>query len=540
MVHSNYIQLFFSFDFYKYLVIKNCRPETYNLLVLLFCLVFSVRWYFMHYKNKVVAEWPIVGRLPSLILNAHRIHDWTVEISRGIGPTIIERGPFFGRVEIAYTCNPRNAKHVLSAHFSNFHKGQDYTDALDILGDGLLTATSSFWVAQRRTARITFNSKTVRSIIFHKGELVAHHALLPLLSHISKESSVVDLQDVFLRYAFDTSVNIIFGQSSNFLSTSFPPNEFAKAIEDAQEVVFYRHLLPSSWWKLLRRLKIGSIERKLDAAWKIIDRDIAEYIAVKREDMAAKGTKEEADEESDLLEVYMSIKDGEKDELLLSKMCSDKFFRDTALTFLIGSRDTIASALSWFFWLILKNPSVEAKVIEELKLIVQKKNTMAPKHPVVFDADDQTEMVYLHAALCESLRLYPSAPIIPKTSIDDDVFPDGTVVKSGMMVLISFYAMGRMEWVWGEDCLEFKPERWISEDGKLNPEVMSKLVSFSLGPRNCIGKDMAFVLMKLVASAMIYNFHVEVLEGQKIVPTPSIMLKMMNGLMVRVRERVVQ
>ncbi|RZC79482.1 hypothetical protein C5167_003718 [Papaver somniferum] len=495
-------------------IIEKCT-ESYN-LVLVFCLILFTVWYYMHCKKQVIVRWPVLGMLPWIIINAHRIHDWTVDISKIFGGTVIERGPFFGRLEIVYTCDPRNAKYILATNYYNFNDRQDYRDAFDILGDGLLTATSNFWTAQRRAARMTFTSKIVRNIIFHKGTKVTQHALLPLLSHLSKESSGVDLQDVLM---------------------SFPPNELAEAMDNASEAILFRHVLPISWWKLSRRLKIGSNEKKLEAAGKIIDRNIAEYIKVKREEMVAKGSKADKYEENDLLEVYMSIKDGEKDELMLAKMLTDKFFRDTCITFLIAARDTTASTLSWFFWMILKNPSVEAKILEELELIISKKNTME-KNPVIFDADDQTGMVYLHAALCESLRLYPAVPLLRKTSTSDDVFPDGTVIWPGMTVIISCYAMGRMEWVWGEDCLEFKPERWISEDGKLNPEALSKLVSFSLGPRNCVGKDMAFVLMKLVASAVIYNYHVEVLEGQNIVPTPAITLKMMNGLMVRVRGRV--
>ncbi|KAI3883683.1 hypothetical protein MKX03_016365 [Papaver bracteatum] len=519
-------------------------PELHYLLVLFFCLILSIRWYFKSCKNQLMIRWPIIGQLPSLMFNAHRIHDWTVDISKASGGTIVEKGSFFARVKIVYTCDPRNVKYILSTNVSNFHRGADYKEAFDILGEGLLNADSHFWMAQRRVARTTFNSKTVRNIIAHKGKEVVQDSLLILLSHCAKESLLLDLHDTFLRYSFDTSINIIFGKNPKHLSTSFPTNEFAKAMDDATEALFYRHVVPSSWWKLSRRLKIGSNERKLKTAWDIIDRDIAEYIKVKREEMVANGTN---GGENDLLQVYMSIKDGEKDEMLLSKMCSDKFFRDTAFTFLIAGRDTTASALSWFFWVISKNPSVEVKILEELKLIISKKNTKGGEngfvravenHPLVFDADDQADMVYLHAALCETLRLYPSVPLIRKGSISDDVFPDGTVVNAGMMVLISFYAMGRMEWVWGKDCLEFRPERWIGKDGKLNPETMTKLLSFSSGPRTCIGKDMAFVLMKLAVSAIIYNFHFEVVEGQNVIPTPSIALKMKNELMVRVKERV--
>ncbi|MCL7026598.1 hypothetical protein MKW94_010330 [Papaver nudicaule] len=68
-------------------------------------------------------------------------------------------------------------------------------------------------------------------------------------------------------------------------------------------------------------------------------------------------------------------------------------------------------------------------------------------------------MVYIHASLCESMRLYPPVPIDSKEAASDDILPDGTIVMKGMRVSYSPFAMGRMENLWGSDCNEFKPER---------------------------------------------------------------------------------
>ncbi|KAM1263483.1 hypothetical protein ACFX15_027950 [Malus domestica] len=54
-------------------------------------------------------------------------------------------------------------------------------------------------------------------------------------------------------------------------------------------------------------------------------------------------------------------------------------------------------------------------------------------------------MEYLHAAISEALRLYPSV-------VEDDIFPDGTILKKGTRVIYPIYSMRRMEAIWGKDC----------------------------------------------------------------------------------------
>ncbi|WCJ38405.1 Cytochrome P450 86A8 [Euphorbia peplus] len=69
-----------------------------------------------------------------------------------------------------------------------------------------------------------------------------------------------------------------------------------------------------------------------------------------------------------------------------------------------------------------------------------------------------------------------------------------------------------MKRVWGEDCLKFKPERWIDRNVNVKYETPAKFYTFNAGPRICPGKDIAFALMKAAAATIIHNFHIEVVE----------------------------
>lgn len=128
-------------------------------------------------------------------------------------------------------------------------------------------------------------------------------------------------------------------------------------------------------------------------------------------------------------------------------------------------------------------------------------------------------------------------PFEHKAVAADDVLPSGHEMKAGDKVLVFSYSMGRMEGVWGKDCTEFLPERWITSEGKLRYEPSYKFFSFNAGPRTCLGKELAFVQLKTVAAAVMWNFAVEVVPGHAVEPKLSIILHMKNGLAVTVKRR---
>lgn len=148
-------------------------------------------------------------------------------------------------------------------------------------------------------------------------------------------------------------------------------------------------------------------------------------------------------------------------------------------------------------------------------------------------------LVYLHGGLCEALRLYPPVAFEHKAPLERDVLPSGHEVDEQTKIILSFYSMGRMEWIWGDDCMEFRPERWFCDNNNNNKaagikhEASYKFPAFHAGPRRCLGKEMGLIQMKMVAAAFIYHYHVELVEGHQVCPSDSIILQMKYGLRVR-------
>ncbi|KAM0006248.1 putative cytochrome P450 [Helianthus debilis subsp. tardiflorus] len=146
--------------------------------------------------------------------------------------------------------------------------------------------------------------------------------------------------------------------------------------------------------------------------------------------------------------------------------------------------------------------------------------------------------------LAESMRLFPPVPINSRLTVDDDILPDGTFVGKRWFADYSAYAMGRMERLWGSDCREFKPERWLDDNGMYQQLDQYKYPVFHGGFRMCLGKEMAYLQMKSVVVAVMHEFEIEVVGGggtpEKMVEPPyslSLLLNMKNGLHVRLKKR---
>jgi cytochrome P450 len=97
--------------------------------------------------------------------------------------------------------------------------------------------------------------------------------------------------------------------------------------------------------------------------------------------------------------------------------------------------------------------------------------------------------------------------------------------------------MGRLEETWGKDCLEFKPERWISERGGIVHNPSYKFFSFNAGPRTCLGKDLSFIQIKMIAISILCKYRVLLVEGRVPLLSHSIILLMKNGFKVRITKR---
>lgn len=141
---------------------------------------------------------------------------------------------------------------------------------------------------------------------------------------------------------------------------------------------------------------------------------------------------------------------------------------------------------------------------------------------------------YLHWFVMEVTRLYPSIPNSWKQAMED-VTITGVKIPKGTQMIIPNFAINRSKAVWGPSADEFIPERWDPENRKPGMETNGSYLTFSIGPKACIGKEYALRALKAVLIGLVGSFDFQY-DGEDPLNNlvPGLTLRPRGGLMVKV------
>lgn len=511
------------------------------ILLLLLCCYYLIKLLWPVKKScSLPINWPVMGMLPSLLHNAYRIHEFATDILQETTQgTFVLEGPWFCNLDIVVTSDPANIHHILSKNFSNYPKGTEFRKIFDILGNGIFNSDDELWEIQRKITLSLMNHQNFYKLLERTTWEKIEQGLIPVLDHFVDFQSF-DLQDIFQRFTFDGICKLLLDHDPLSLSINLPYVPCEKAFNSTMEALLYRHILPETIWRFQKWFGIGK-EKNLSKAW--VDFDHFIYSVLENlTNTETSSSKEGVNFDFDCLKTFSEAYESSSSSSgkLKSHVFSGDlkvFLRDTILNLMLAGRDTTSTGLTWLFWLLSKNPSVEIKVRKEIESVLNIKDDDDGRNLKFFSVQDSRKLVYLHGAISEALRLFPPVAFESKSPIKPDILPSGLKLDANAKVILSFYSMGRMESIWGKDCLEFKPERWISSSGNVKHEPSFKFPAFNAGRRTCLGKEMAYIQMKMVAATIISKYKIKAVEGHPIAPIASTILQMKGGFPVNISRR---
>ncbi|XP_029172702.1 cytochrome P450 4C1-like [Nylanderia fulva] len=184
-------------------------------------------------------------------------------------------------------------------------------------------------------------------------------------------------------------------------------------------------------------------------------------------------------------------------------------------TFMFEGHDTTAVAITWTLFLLGNNLEHQEKVHEELEEVFKDSETPA-------SVKELSQLKYLDRVIKETLRLYPSVPMVLRNLTEDVNLGDFTIPK-GVTVEIDILLMHRNPKVW-PDPNKFDPDRFLPENSNnRNPYAY---VPFSAGPRNCIGQRFALLEEKTILTAILRKWRLKsVKKPEEVEYGPALILR---------------
>ncbi|EGO19060.1 hypothetical protein SERLADRAFT_453964 [Serpula lacrymans var. lacrymans S7.9] len=154
--------------------------------------------------------------------------------------------------------------------------------------------------------------------------------------------------------------------------------------------------------------------------------------------------------------------------------------KDTSATAFCAGSETTSATLLVFLLAMVLHPRVQERAQLEIDSIVG--TNRLP------DFSDRPSLPYIDAIVRETLRWHPVAPLgVPHATTSADVY-EGYCIPKGATVIANAWAMSRNEHKYPNPS-EFKPERFLTAEGKLNHDTVS--FAYGFGRRICVGRYMA-------------------------------------------------
>ncbi|KAF3015244.1 hypothetical protein E8E14_001181 [Neopestalotiopsis sp. 37M] len=170
---------------------------------------------------------------------------------------------------------------------------------------------------------------------------------------------------------------------------------------------------------------------------------------------------------------------------------------------IIAGSETTATLLSGAMFLLLTHPEALAKLTDEVR------SSFATDGEITLLSVGN--LSYMLACLNESLRQYPPvASGLPRLSPKGGALVDGHFVAEGTQVAVWQWAISHNPDHWTKP-MEFHPERFLG-DPNFKDDKLDAMQPFSVGPRNCIGRNLAYAEMRLILAKIVYNFDLKIAD----------------------------
>ncbi len=380
--------------------------------------------------------------------------------------------------------HPDDIKRVLLSNHRNYTKGEGMDRVKILLGNGIMTSEGDFWRRQRRMMQPSFHRRVIDQ--FSRLIREVNDKFAARWADKAARAEAVNISDDTSELTLEIVLRSIFGSDLDRLEKQLGANPFQVVAKEQN-----------------RDLKFAFRFRSLGKL-------VQELINRRRR---------EPEDHFDFLAMLMASRDRDDDAAM-----SDKELIDEVLTLIVAGHETTAAALTWTWYLISQHPETEAQLQAEADR-VNDSDTLG--------LAAAESLAYTHQVLQEALRLYPPGWLITRRTLEADEL-GGYPIAPRTDVFICPYMLHRHPAFWS-DPEEFKPERFAGIDAAERHKF--SYIPFAVGPRHCIGENIAMFEMLVHVQAMSRRFRLSRADNEPIELEAQINLRPRSNLMMTVEVR---
>ncbi|XP_076928410.1 cytochrome P450 81F3-like [Bidens hawaiensis] len=332
---------------------------------------------------------------------------------------------------------------------------------------------SHLWRALRRVAASELLSATRLDATTHLRE---HEVKLMCKQIINKSSNKIDLKCWFRDLLNNITTMAIMGKRYHGDQINIGDLKQASEFRDMMDELFkllhtqnIGDFVPVLGW-----LGVGGVEKRMTGLMKRVDKFLDEVI----DERLRAGSGE-------------SGKSHHKRPELLS-----------SFIMLIAGTETPYLTLEWSMTVLLNNPNAMQTIKNEI-------NTHVGSDRLLQESD-LGKLSYLQNVINESLRLYPTLPLLLPSEAFQDITIGGYSVPRGTMLMVNAWAIQRDPILWDEP-EKFMPERFDRRD-----EDKYKMLAFGVGRRGCPGTNLGYCVLGLALGTLIQAFEWEKVSIEEI------------------------
>jgi cytochrome P450 len=385
------------------------------------------------------------------------------------------------RVTLIY--HPDAIEELLVTRNRDFVKSPGVRLLRPLIGNGLFLAEGDAWLRQRRLVQPAF----------HRQRLAAYGDVMTAFTerHVARwsDGGVIDAhaemmaltQAIVAKTLFDADVS---GDAHDAVEAA------QVLMEDFGARLQSFRILPY-WLPTPRNLRSRRAVRRLD---RLVHRII-------------QASRASPEERADLLSMLVHAQDADDGTRM-----SGGQVRDEVMTLFLAGHETTAVALSWTWYLLAQHPAVEARLAEELAVVLDGRRPTAADAPRLRCAE---------RVVTESMRLYPPAYALGRQASKACEVANHPVAPGDIFIAPACVVHRDARWFDEPDA--FRPERWDGDLARRLPRFA--YFPFGGGPRQCIGNGFAMMEAVLLLATIAQRFRLALVPGQRITPTPYVTLR---------------